>query len=161
MIRLQHSVIIWVIIGWKEPGNTNTSGVDTLNSSGYSHDTQLKSTLDTSFTHVREELVELSLFPVPSSSRRLSSRVGGLAWAMHRVVVTNTIRKYTSLYFKLMHMYLGSWRHLLVKIFGRRCSLKNFMDETYIYIELIYQISAQSDTWNITGSWGQVLAPFT
>ena len=57
--------------------------------------------------------------------------------------------------------YLGSWRHLSVKIFGRRCSLKNFRDETYIYIELIYQISAQSDTWNITGGWGQVLAPFT
>ena len=57
--------------------------------------------------------------------------------------------------------YLGSWRHLSVKIFGRRCSLKNFRDETYIYIEHIYQISAQSDTWNITGGWGQVLAPFT
>ena len=58
-------------------------------------------------------------------------------------------------------LYLGSWRHLSVKIFGRRCSLKNFRDETYMYIELIYQISAQSDTWNITGGWGQVLAPFT
>ena len=55
-------------------------------------------------------------------------------------------------------LYLGSWRHLLVKIFGRRCILKNFRAETYIHIEGIYQISAQLDTWNITGREGQVLA---
>ena len=58
-------------------------------------------------------------------------------------------------------LYLGSWRHLKVKIFGQRCILKNFRAVTYIYIEVIYQISAQSDTWNITGWWGQVLAHFT
>ena len=31
----------------------------------------------------------------------------------------------------------------------------------YIFIEVIYQISAQSDTWNIPAQEGQVLAHFT
>ena len=57
--------------------------------------------------------------------------------------------------------YLGSWRHLSVKIFRSRYIVKTFRDETYIYMEAIYQISAQSDTWTITAQEGEVLAPFT
>ena len=58
-------------------------------------------------------------------------------------------------------IYLGSWCHLSVKIFCSRCIVKTFRDETYIYMEAIYQISAQSDTWTITAQEGEVLAPFT
>ena len=57
--------------------------------------------------------------------------------------------------------YLGSWRHLSVKIFRSRCIVKTFRDQSYIYMEAIYQISAQSETWIDTVSEGEVLAPFT
>ena len=39
--------------------------------------------------------------------------------------------------------YLGSWRHLSVKIFRSRCIVKTFKDETYIYMEAIYQIASE------------------
>ena len=61
----------------------------------------------------------------------------------------------------LNHSYLGSWRHLSVKIFRLRCIVKTFRDQTYINIEAIYQISAQLETWINTVSEGEVLAPFT
>ena len=62
---------------------------------------------------------------------------------------------------KNYRLYLGSWRHLLVKIFRLRCIVKTFRDQSYIYMEAIYQISAQSETWINTVSEGEVLAPFT
>ena len=78
---------------------------------------------------------------------------------------------WTSLYFfnpslkyltlDLLYLYLGSWRHLSVKIFRSRCIVKTFRDQSYIYMEAIYQISAQSETWIDTVSEGEVLAPFT
>ena len=61
----------------------------------------------------------------------------------------------------LCQFYLGSWRHLSVKIFRSRCIVKTFRDQSYIYMEAIYQISAQSETWIDTVSEGEVLAPFT
>ena len=68
------------------------------------------------------------------------------------------LQKYISTFFC---SYLGSWRHLSVKIFRSRCIVKTFRDQTYIYMEAIYQISAQSETWIDTVSEGEVLAPFT
>ena len=69
---------------------------------------------------------------------------------------------------KPLLLYLGSWCHLSVEIESLTGIFETFRDPTlyiyiyiYIYIELIYQISAQSETWDITVSEGEVLSNFT
>ena len=45
------------------------------------------------------------------------------------------LQKYISTFFC---SYLGSWRHLSVKIFCSRCIVKTFRDQTYKYIWRLY-----------------------
>ena len=86
----------------------------------------------------------------------------GLQWWLARLkfffVVPNELKSPPK---NNMSFYLGSWCHLSVKIFCLRCNVKTFRDQTYICMEAIYQISAQSETWINTVSEGEVLAPFT
>ena len=42
-------------------------------------------------------------------------------------------------------IYLGSWCHLSVKIKSLMCFLETFRAPTYIYMKVIYQISAQAE----------------